>query len=330
MNLRTKGLSTGLVIGALIALGTMLFGGTTAASGAGAGAAAKCNDAKNVQAIIDDSGSMASQDPQKFRLKFLDAFVGVRANAGLIFGGGEFGDSYNPLFGPATIPAVNAQMQAAFLQVNADNGGTDYQAAFAGATAQNPNADARIFLTDGGPTNEPPPTTSHLSPPTKTYVIGIGQFAATPDAQTVLGRIAAETGGPPPFLIQDSSQVQPVAGAVTAALNCKRIQTFVDTLDSQGDTASNRSKAKGKTMDVLATWPTTGTILNVKVLGLNPKKGARKGAVAVASKAKVKKTVGSNFVAVRVKGLRKGQKVRIKLRAKALAVPTTVTTQVIK
>ena len=45
--------------------------------------------------------------------------------------------------------------------IHADNGATDYNAAFAQSDADNPGADARIFLTDGGHDvgtyNEAPP-----------------------------------------------------------------------------------------------------------------------------------------------------------------------------
>ena len=329
MHVRAKALSTGVTIGALIALGAMLIGGTTAASGTNAGAAAKCKEAKNVEAIIDDSGSMATSDPAKFRTSLLNTFANISANNGLIFGGGEFGDNYAPLFGPSTIPGVIAAMQASFVLVDADNGGTDYQEAFSGATAHNGAADARIFLTDGFPNAYP---TSHLSPRIKTYVIGLGaEFASDPIAQATLGQIAAETGGPPPFLVTDPSQIQPVAGAITAALNCKQIRTFTDEFDEQGDSAKHASKANGRSMDILTTWGTagSGTNLSVSVNVANP--NAKAGsAVATASAVKVKKKKGPGFTTIRVKGLRKGQKVKFKIKAKALAVPTVATTQVIK
>ena len=328
MKLRAKALSTGLVIGALVALGAMLFGGTTAASaGSDAVAAAKkgnCKEAKNVEAILDDSGSMSSSDPSKFRTAFLNAFANIGSNNGRLFGGVEFGDTSNVLFGPATIPGVASAMQASFVQVDANNGGTDYQEAFTGATAHNGTADARIFLTDGVPTNEPPNTTAHQTG-VKTYVIGVGPIVTDPSAQAVLNRIASETGGPPPFLIFSATDVQPVAATIAAAVDCKAIQTFTDVLETQGDQAKHSSKAKGKTMDVFASWNTVGTVINVQVEPVTQNKA---GASAVA--AKVQKNVGANFVSIRVKGLKKGQKVKIKAKAKTMAVPTTLTTQVIK
>ena len=158
-----------------------------------------CTPASNIEAIIDDSGSMSGEDPGKFRTTLLNAFANLQQNNGKILGGIEFGSSPNALFAPGTIPGIIPAMQASFLQVDADNGGTDYQEAFAAATAQNGTATARIFLTDGAPDSYP---TSHLiarrSRPTWS---GSALSRPAPDGSAVLTQIAAETGGPLPFLV---------------------------------------------------------------------------------------------------------------------------------
>jgi hypothetical protein len=335
LTLRAKALSAGMTLGALVALGALLVGGTSTAAAGSAGAAKVkgCTESKNVEAILDDSGSMSASDPSKFRTTLLNTFANIGANSGRVFGGVEFGTTTNPLFGPGTIPGIIPAMQASFAQVDADNGGTDYQEAFAGGNAHNGAADARIFLTDGLASKP----TSHLTPPIKTYVIALGaDFAFDPDTQALLSQIAAETGGPPPFLVSDPSQIQPVAGAITAALDCKKIQTFVDQLNAQGDSAKHKSKADGKTMDVLTSWGTFGSGTNLGVnVSAGPPPGARAGsalasAAAKKGKVKIKKTSGPGFVSIRVKGLKKGQKIKIKIKAKSLIVPTVATTQVIK
>lgn len=321
-------------LAALIVL--VISGGGSAAAGdqSASTSAVACKPAKNVEAIIDDSGSMSASDPAKFRLSLLNAFVNIGTNNGLVFGGGEFGSAYNPLFGPGTIPGVITPMQASFVQVDSDNGGTDYQEAFAGATAHNGAADARIFLTDGLAT----PPTSHLAPRVKTYVIALGaDFASDPDAQALLGQIAADTGGPAPFLVVDPSQIQAVAGAITAAINCKKPPlTFTNLFDKQGEQVGYAFKPDGKSADILISWGNPTTLLDPAGFSIQGGRGggassslatlAKKGK----AKIKVKEKKGATFVTVKLKGLKKGKKVKFKVKAKKLSAPTVGTTQIIR
>jgi hypothetical protein len=335
LSLFLKRLSPAAVLVALVAL---TVGGGAAAAAPEAGTAAACKPAKNVEAIIDDSGSMSSEDPAKFRTALLSAFANIGTNSGLVFGGIEFGTSPNTLFGPATIPGVNTAMEASFAQVDADNGTTDYQEAFAAGVAHNGAADARVFLTDGNPDSYP---TSHLSPRVKTYVIGIGDFAASAGGNAVLSQLAAETGGPAPFLIVDSSQVQPVAGAITAAINCKKPPlTFVKTFTKQGQQVTYAFKPQGKTADVLVTWGNAATSLDP--IAFSAQGGGKSAAASVVAwtagkkgkkgraKVKVKKKSGATFVTVKLKGLKKGKKIKFKVKAKRLTTATVGTTQVIR
>ncbi|MGA8217385.1 MAG: vWA domain-containing protein, partial [Solirubrobacterales bacterium] len=252
------------VAAALSALPLMAaFGGGSAAADSGAAVKSACTPATNVQAIIDDSGSMSSNDPDKFRTKLLTAFASISENNGLIFGGGEFGDAYNPLFGPATIPGVNASMQASFVQVDANSGGTDYEVAFTGATAQNGTANARIFLSDGEPNFDPNPNVWR-NPNVPTYVIALGQdFVSDSTAQVLLNQIASDTGGPPPTLVTDASQLQPVAASITAQLHCKQPPlTFSKVFTRQGQAVNYGFKPQGHTADILLSWGNAGTILD--------------------------------------------------------------------
>lgn len=319
------------VLAAVTALAIAPAGGAAESSDAVKSAA--CTPAKNVEAIIDDSGSMSAEDPDKFRLSLLNAFTSIGTNNGLIFGGIEFGTTGNPLFGPATIPGVITPMQASFAQVDADNGGTDFNQAFAAATGHNGTSDARIFLTDG----QASPPTTHLSPNVKVYAIGLGSVAADPDAAALLAQIAAQTGGPPPFLITDASQVQPVAGAITAAINCKKPPlTFTKTFTTQGQQVSYGFKPDGTSADILISWGNSSTLLDP--LGFSVQ-GGRGGAASASlatllkrgkAKLKVKEKKGTTFATVKLKGLKKGKKVKFKVKAKKLTVTTVGTTQIIK
>jgi len=299
-----------------------LAGGGSASAGPQVHASA-CNASKNTEAIIDDSGSMSASDSGKLRTKLLDVYTAIGANNGKTLGGVEFGSTANVLFAPGTIPGVIPAMDASFVQVDSDNGGTDYDAGFSAANNSNPQATSRIFLTDG----EAAEPTQHLNPKIKTYVVGLG--LSSPQAQQLLTKIASDTGGPPPFLLDDASQLQPVAGQITALQNCKRILRFDRTYDQVGDQFGFAFKAKSPSADILQTWPNVGSILDIiKVSQLG---GGAASASAIAHiSVKVQKKKGTTFTTVHLKRLKKGQKVKFKVKAKALAGTTVGTTQVIR
>ena len=321
------------VLAAVAALAIIPAGGAGASPTATSSA---CKQAKNVEAIIDDSGSMNSEDPGKFRTQLLSAFANIGVNNGLLFGGVEFGNAVNELFGPAKIPAGNVAMQNSFIQVDANNGGTNFDLAFSGANGHNGTADARIFLTDGLAAAP----NSHKSPPTKTYVVGLGTIVTDPQAQQVLAQIASDTGGPPPFLVNDASQVQAVAAAITAGVNCKALPlTFTKLFTKKGQLVRYAFKPKGKSADILISWDNLGA--SIDPLGFLVQLGGGKKSASASSlatlakkkkaKVKIKKKRGTTFVTVKLKKLRKGKKIKFKVKAKKLSTgPTTVTTQIIR
>jgi hypothetical protein len=281
--------------------------------------ASACQVSKNVEAILDDSGSMNSTDPDHFRTKLMEAYIGLGGNQGKTLGAVKFSTNASVLFEPLTIgPATKATMLAGFNNL-VDSGGTDYDDGFTLGNSSNPNATSRIFLSDGAPTTD---SDLHRTPPTRTYVVGLGVGNDT-RAVTELTQIANETGGPPPIFIEDAGQLQAAAGAITAGQNCKKLLTFTDRFSRVGQSKAHIAKAKGKAIDILTTWPNIGSTLQVGVVV------SRAGKASIA-KVRVKRSKGSNFVTLRVKGLKKGQKVKFKIKAKALAGPTTATTQVIR
>ena len=120
--------------------------------------ASACAKATNIEAIVDDSGSMAVTDSGTLRVKALKLLINTLEPARPL-GAVEFGGSFfearrrrptrcsRPSRSGRTPPRWRPRWKAKIL---ADNGGTDYNAAFAQSDADNPNAEARIFLTDGG------------------------------------------------------------------------------------------------------------------------------------------------------------------------------------
>ncbi len=176
-------------------------------------ATASCTKATNIEAIIDDSGSMASTDPNTLRVKGLKLLINT-LSPGTFLGAVEFGGSFDPalpsadtVFKPEAVgPNATAMGTALDSLILADNGGTDYNAAFAQSDADNPNANARIFLTDGGH-NAGDYNNGHLVHKAPTYVIGFSPGLAAPEDQQRLQTIASDTGGTYTPLT-DSGQLQ--------------------------------------------------------------------------------------------------------------------------
>ncbi|HEX6585864.1 MAG TPA: vWA domain-containing protein [Solirubrobacterales bacterium] len=314
---RIKALAaTASVAGLLVA---MTAGGS--ASAAPQAHASACKVSNNVEAILDDSGSMNGTDPSHFRTKLMEAYIGLGSNQGKTLGAVKFSSDASVLFNPLVIgPNTKATMLAGFNNL-VDSGGTDYDAGFSLANSSNPGATSRIFLSDGAPGTD---SDLHRSPNITTYVVGLG-VGNDANAVTELTQIANETGGPPPIFIEDAGQLQTAAAAISAGQSCKRLLSFTDVFNRVGQSAGHNAKAKGKVMDILTSWPNIGSVLNLGV-GL-PK---AKSSVASAAKVQIKRSKGSNFASIRIKGLKKGQKVKIKIKAKALNGPTTATTQVIR
>ena len=309
--------------------GTVSLAGLLVALSAGGSAAAAphaqaaaCQKSTNIEAIIDDSGSMDFTDPSKFRTTLLDAFAALQQNQGKTLGGVEFGDTADVLFAPATIPGVVPAMDASFGAVNADNGSTDYNLAFSTAKAANPNADGRIFLSDGGH-NVGPYTNGHVG--TKTDTVGFGSVDTA-----LLDKIASDTGGRS-FNLIDSSQVPAVAAAVTADMNCKKPPlVFTDNFTRQGQSFSHSFKPSGGSADILETWNNQGSILDVIKFSQGGGGGHASASSVAHASVKARKKSGKGFVTIHLKGLKKGQRVKFKVKARSLVAATTGTASVIR
>src|SRR6201999_4345440 len=189
----TKGLVTALFVGLLT--GAVFVSGAGAAGSAGAVTAtgsAGCTAVTNIEAIIDDSGSMEITDPSKLRVQAMDLLIKTLPTSTTL-GGIEFGSGIEAipgvyegipaattLFTPEPIGPNAAGMEASLAaNINADNGATDYNAAFPKADADDPTSQARIFLTDGGH-DEGTYNEAHLAHPVPTYVIGFGSGIGAP------------------------------------------------------------------------------------------------------------------------------------------------------
>jgi len=286
-------------------------------------AAPACTPVPNIEAIVDDSGSMAATDPNRLRIAALDLLIETPGNEGITFGAIEFGGAFLPgevptdtLFPPEPI-GPNAKSMQALLdeKVKADNGGTDYNAAFAKAKADDPGAKAWIFLTDGGHDIGEYENGHRGGPPT--YVIGFSSAIAGPDGAR-LQQIAAETGGQY-FPQTDSSNLQAVVNQIGATLTCQTPPTtFKDAFAKLGQSKTHAVSLAGKVRSAQLTlsWASpldAFAISNVKIVSHGK-------TVAVSSrshKLKVTTHQGSTFLVVKLSSLVKGT-LRFNVRATKL------------
>jgi hypothetical protein len=295
----------------------------SSAEGPQAQAAAACAKATNIEAIVDDSGSMDVTDPNRLRVQALDLLINA-LDPGTTLGAIEFGSDLfgsqpaaDVVFTPQAVGSNAAAMKSALdSKIHADNGGTDYNAAFTTGRAANPGAAARIFLTDGAH-NEGNYNNTHLNPTgpqTPTYVIGFSPGLASPADQARLQKIAGDTGGRF-FPLADSSQLQAVMNGIETTLTCQTPpKTFNDNL-AQGKSKTHvvALGKKAKSAQIALSWSSpldTFKIKNVRIV---------RGGKVVASAAKVRKLKvkvhkGSTFAVVKVSRLVKG-KLRFTVKA---------------
>jgi hypothetical protein len=318
---------------ALLVVGLIAAPAATAATTG----ASTCARANNIEAIVDDSGSMEITDGTRLRVQAMNLLIGTlspKAQLGAVEFGSEFGEhpAAETLFPPEPVgPNASAMRSALDQRIHADNGATDYNGAFAKADADNPNADARIFLTDGGhivgPYNE-----AHLGHKVPTYVIGLGSGLTSGEDADRLKKIAGDTGGKY-FPLQEASQLQSVMNSVAAALTCQTPpRQFTDSLtEGQSKLHSVTVGAATKTIQITLTW--VNPLDKFKLSGL--RLVGKNGPLAVASrsrppgKLKVTKTTSSTFTILKVSKLRKGT-LRFKVKAAKVGSGSkaTLTTQV--
>jgi len=315
-----------LLIASLVAPGAAVAPGASAAG---------CVRATNIEAIVDDSGSMEISDGGRLRVQGLNLLIDT-LNPKTQLGAVEFGSELferpaaETVFPPQPVGPNAAAMRSALeAKIHADNGATDYNAAFAKADADNPTANAKIFLTDGGHIvgtyNE-----AHLAHNVPTYVVGLG--VASGEDQARLEKIAGDTGGKY-FPLEDSSQLQAVMNSVGAALTCQTPpRQFTDTLgQGQSKAHSVAIGAATKAVQITLTW--SSPVDKFKLTGL--RLVGKKGFVAVAprprppAKLKVKTTKSTTFTVLKISRLRQGT-LRFKVKATKVGsgAKATLTTQV--
>jgi hypothetical protein len=308
-----------------------LAAAATAGASAGPTAAGSCVAKNSVEAIIDDSGSMLFTDADRLRVRAMELFIDNPANDRRTLGAIEFGSSAESLFAPATISGNRASMKNALqTAVLGNNELTDYNDAFSLAGTHNPNATARIFLTDGQHSNEDqsPYANGHRGGP-PVYVIGLGIFG---DADAVLRQIASETGGLYKQ-VDSASELQSAMFDLNAAISCLATPiTRTNTFTSAGQTqrGSVRIPAGVRSVNTALSWDDADDVFDI--VGIRVvRKGKTVARASRVRKLRVTKRRGATNVTVKISRLVRGKLV-FKLKATRLSSGGSVdlTTQIVR
>lgn len=345
-------MTVNLVRGAFASLAILAVGasGASAQNQTPTGPPAGCVKKNNIQAIVDDSGSMSSSDPGRLRNQALQYFIDQPANQSKTLGATQFGSTAALLFAPGNVQAQGATMKnAANTLIQADDGGTNYNDAFAQAAAQNPGATARIFLTDGEPTSTF--NNSHRGGP-PTYVLGFGG-AISPENNARLQAIASETGGI--YIPQvDAANLQPTVIDLTTLLDCgqsARKVVLPFTAANQVKPLTEAINASTKSVVVNLSWPNAFDKFTLKGEVSIRSKGRTigKGTVPVTpgtqtqparlsnatgaakklkvTKLKVTQRPGATYTSLTVKNVKAGT-LRFSVTGTQVTAPTNVTAQI--
>lgn len=296
-----------------------------------AAANAACTPKSNLEAIVDDSGSMIFSDPDHLRIRAMELLIDTQGNEKRTLGAVEFGTDAATLFGPGPIGRNATAYKAALnARLIADGGITDYNAAFVLAADRNPTADARILLTDGVHTADDAYANGHRGGPA-TYAIGLGTGGSGTPFDNLLKRIAKETGG----LYRradDASALQAAMFDVNSAIACQMPpKRFTDGFKKAGQSEAHSVEvpARISTAQFALSWANSAdafTIGSFRVV----RKGKVVARTARVRKLKVTRRRGATFTTVRVSGLVPGN-LRFSVRATRLSAPGTevsLTTQV--
>jgi hypothetical protein len=297
-------------------------------------AASSCTPVSNIEAIIDDSGSMAITDPNRLRVAALDLLIETPGNEKITLGSVEFGGAFQPgevsadtVFPPELIgPNAGSMKSSLDAAIQANNGLTDYNAAFAKAKADDPGAQAWIFLTDGGHDVGEYENGHRGGPPT--YVISFGSGILPADAQR-LQQIANDNHGIY-FPQTDSSNLQAVVNQIGTKLTCQTVPTtFKDAFTKVGQSKNHNVTLSGKVKSAQLTLSWSSPL---DAFALSSLKIVNKGKTVAVSARKFKVTTrhGSTFLVAKLSQLVRGT-LRFKVRATTVgsgAAKVNLTTQV--
>jgi hypothetical protein len=279
--------------------------------------------------IVDDSGSMEGFDPKRLRVAALELLLDKDRNAGERLGAVEFGDLAEQLFPPVLLGSETFERDRRMLgrlideRVQADAGSTNYNAAFAGAQTIDPEAEAVVFITDGGHNVGRFRALHRNGPPT--FVIGVGIGSEGREGRR-LQHIADDTDGAY-FPDVDASELQPILNRIDAGLNCDTdIATASDRIaDHEAPEPVDEPLGDGThSADVVVSWddPLDDIELHALTVTAGGKRIARFGADSLRRATEADRvprrngvlvdgTAGHTYLSLRLNGVQRG---RIHLR----------------
>jgi len=313
--------------------------------------AAGCRAAKAVELIIDDSGSMSGTDPGGLRSDAVRLLLAKPRNVGRTFGAVEFGELGGELFPPQVVadPAQDRvqrdELYAVLAKtVAADNGGTDYNAGFAAASSALPDADARIFLTDGEHNVGRYDNGHRGGPPT--YVVGLTVGRKGVAGQR-LARIAKESKATY-FPSLSQKNLQPIINRIDSRLNCDvDLDLFVDKLEAEDVGEPNEVELDDDTesLELAVSWDDAQDRVTPGIVDLLSAGGRRLATVSARAQRKALQARGGTirladgmtlrgaraptFYTLRLTGVKRYGSVRVRTATrKVKGAPARINTQV--
>ena len=311
-----------------------------------------CRAVRNVEVVVDDSGSMDGTDPEKLRAEAIRLLLAKERNAEEVIGAVQFGDGASKIFAPQVIDPFGSEnnrpdLDEALSQIRADEGGTNYNAAFEVLVDENPGAGARIFLTDGGHNVGEYREIHRGGPPT--FVLGFQIGRNGTDGER-LQRIAEETGGRY-FANVNRRNLQRAINAIDSRLNCDidldfDEEPFVEEGEVEEDDVPLDEDCNSA--DIVVSWGDDDDEFELTELSLRRgkrtiarigRRGIRRalargsadssvaGASATPRKLRVTGRRGRTFITLRATGLGRGR-LHYKIRANKLSGRGRVGTQI--
>jgi Mg-chelatase subunit ChlD len=188
--------------------------------------------------VLDDSGSMASEDPSD--LRGVAAGIGLDAlSDGSLAAGVKFTSSASALFGPTELQGdVRAQLKSAIVSQLSSSGGTEYEPAFVSAAAQLAampamvDRKAVVFLSDGQP-NSPYSADQQIA----AQGIPIFTVAFGDVDRADMAAIAARSGGQA-YAVASPGEAQAAFARIVSRLTCDSPQVSEQVDLAPGETAS--------------------------------------------------------------------------------------------
>lgn len=187
--------------------------------------------------VIDDSGSMSGNDPD--RLRSQSVAVGLdQVPDGSLAGATRFSDGSSELFPVGTVDASTRPDMKSAADTIFSSGSTDFEAAFLGAQRQlgsmsTADKTAVIFLSDGRPNTELFTSDQPIGQAgTPIYTISLGSAN-----RTIMADIAARSGGQT-FDAQSAGDLQSIFARIVASLTCDAQTTTESFSLSPGTTRS--------------------------------------------------------------------------------------------